>query len=149
MAKEQKAVNVALSKLLADTYALYLKTQNFHWNITGPHFYTLHKVFEGHYQNLAEAVDSIAEHIRVLGYYANASFKSYLELTSIKESEKAPAAEEMVKELLEDHQAIIKTLSENILLAEKTNDQGSIDLFGSRIDYHEKTAWMLRSFLGK
>ena len=147
--KGTKAVAEVLGKMLADTYVLYLKTQNFHWNVEGPEFYTLHKVFEAHYDDLAGAVDDIAERIRVLGYPAPGSFKTFLDLTCLKESGKAPSADKMVEELLSDHECLAKEAREHIKVADELGDQGTVDLLGSRIGVHEKTAWMLRAYLGK
>lgn len=134
-----------LSKLLADTYTLYLKTQNFHWHVTGPHFHSLHKMFEEEYIELAAAVDTIAERIRTLGYDAPASFKEFLKLSSIKEESKKPSASGMVKKLLTDHQIIIKHINALLPAVQEAEDEVTVDLLIERLETHEKTSWMLRS----
>lgn len=147
--KSQKTVADALAKMLADTYGLYLKTQNFHWNVKGSDFYILHQVFEGHYNDLANAVDEIAERLRILGHYAPGSFKTYLELMDIKENDKEISAKDMVAELLDDHEKIAKLARNHIRVAQEEDDEGTVNLLGERIGVHEKTAWMLRSYLNK
>lgn len=134
-----------LAKLLADTYTLYLKTQNFHWNVTGPHFHSLHKMFEEEYIELAAAVDEIAERIRALGAIAPASFSDFLKLTSIKEETSTPEAAQMVKKLLSDHETVIDHLQSLMPVAENLNDEATLDLLITRTEIHQKTAWMLRS----
>ena len=134
-----------LAKLLADTYTLYLKTQNFHWNVTGPHFHSLHGMFEEEYTELANAVDEIAERIRALGAVAPASFVEFLKLTSIKEETGTPAAIDMVKKLLADHETIIAHLQSLMPVAQSLNDEATLDLLITRTEVHQKTAWMLRS----
>lgn len=136
-----------LSKLLADSYTLYLKTHNFHWNVTGPMFQTLHTMFETQYTELAVAVDDIAERIRALGVYAPGTYKKFIQLSSIKEEEDVPSAQQMIKSLVEGHEAVIRTAREGISLAADAKDEASADLFTSRTQLHEKTAWMLRSLL--
>lgn len=138
-----------LTHLLADTYLLYLKTQNFHWNVTGPLFPTLHALFETQYQELAEAADVIAERIRALGSYTPASFSHFQKLSSLKESNSEITAEEMIKNLMKDHETISEHLLNIFSKAEKANDQGTIDMLTERMRAHDKTAWMLRSSLGK
>ena len=145
--KELKPVADMLGVFLANTYTLYLKTQNYHWNVTGPEFYTLHQVFEGHYEDLAEAVDEIAERIRQIGHFAPASFKEFSNLATLKEADGVPSAKEMAKELLADHMAIAKFARDNFSIPEDINDQGTMDLLDDRIDWHEKTAWMLKAYL--
>jgi len=142
----QKVVD-GLAHFLADTYTLYLKTQNFHWNVRGPHFHSLHKMFEEQYQALAEAVDVIAERIRALKSLTPASFAQFLRLTSLEENENAPNAEEMIRVLLNDHQTIIKNGQSLFAIAQKAGDEVTGDLLLARLDEHEKTAWMLRSTL--
>jgi len=136
-----------LTHLLADTYTLYLKTQNFHWNVTGPLFSALHPLFETQYQELADAVDVIAERIRALGSFTPASFSEFQKLSSLKESAGNLSAEQMIKILAKDHE----TISEQLLIifqhTEKANDQATIDLLTERMRAHDKTAWMLRSSL--
>ena len=136
-----------LSRLLADSYTLYLKTHNFHWNVTGPMFQTLHLMFEQQYNELALAVDTIAERIRALGAYAPGSYLQYQKLSSIKESDHVPQAKEMIRELLHGHEAVIRTARATFPAAEKGADEGTVDVLTQRIQLHEKTAWMLRSLL--
>lgn len=136
-----------LSHLLADTYTLYLKTQNFHWNVTGSHFHDLHLMLESQYEELADAVDEIAERIRALGASTPASFAQFLKLTSIKEVQKQLKAEEMLEQLLADHEEISRKLRDISEIAEKAGDEGTADLYAQRGRAHEKTAWMLRSTL--
>lgn len=137
----------SLSKLLADSYTLYLKTHNFHWNVTGPMFQTLHTMFEVQYTELATAVDEIAERIRALGVYAPGSYKKFSQLSSIKEEDEVPSAREMIRSLVEAHETVIRTAREGFPSAEKAGDEASVDLLVGRIQLHEKTAWMLRSLL--
>jgi starvation-inducible DNA-binding protein len=144
---DRKATAEGLGKLLADSYTLYLKTHNFHWNVTGPQFQTLHLMFEGHYTELAEAVDVIAERIRSLGHFAPGSYREFAKLSSVSEAEGVPAAMEMVKQLVEGHEAVIRTARELIPTTEKANDEATADLLTQRMQVHEKTAWMLRAML--
>lgn len=136
-----------LSRLLADTYTLYLKTHNFHWNVTGPMFSSLHLLFETHYVELAEAVDVIAERIRALGYPAPGSYKAFAELSSIKEAEGVPSAEAMIAELVEGQEAVTRTAREVFPCVDKASDEPTADLLTQRMQIHEKNAWMLRSLL--
>jgi starvation-inducible DNA-binding protein len=136
-----------LGKLLADTYTLYLKTHNFHWNVTGPMFQTLHTMFETQYNELALAVDLVAERIRSLGHRAPGTYQEFAKLTVIKEDVSIPNAEEMTKQLVQGHEAVAKTARSLFPMAEKGNDEASLDLLTQRIQLHEKTAWMLRSLL--
>lgn len=136
-----------LTHLLADTYTVYLKTQNFHWNVTGPHFPALHALFETQYEELAEANDVIAERIRALGGIAPASFSEFQKLSSLKDSSGKLSAEQMIKTLLKDHETILHHLDIIFAQAEKANDQGTVDMLTERMRAHEKTAWMLRSSL--
>jgi|SRR5690606_38956499 starvation-inducible DNA-binding protein len=136
-----------LSRLLADTYTLYLKTHNFHWNVTGPMFQTLHLMFETQYTELALAVDVLAERIRSLGFPAPGTYKQYVALSSIKEEEGIPKAEEMIKLLVEGQEAVVRTARSLFPAAEAANDEATADLLTQRIQLHEKTAWMLRSML--
>jgi starvation-inducible DNA-binding protein len=145
--KDRKQIAEGLSRVLADTYTLYLKTHNFHWNVTGPQFNTLHTMFETQYNELATAVDLIAERIRALGHFAPGSYKAYSKLSSIAEADGVPAAEEMVRQLVEGHEAVAKTARKVFPLAEKADDQPTADLLTERLQVHEKTAWMLRSML--
>lgn len=144
---DRENIAEGLSKLLADTYTLYLKTHNFHWNVTGPMFQTLHLMFETQYTELALAVDVIAERIRSLGSPAPGTYKQYAALSSIKEEEGVPKAEEMIKLLVEGQEAVVRTARSLYPAAEKVNDEATADLLTQRIQLHEKTAWMLRSLL--
>jgi len=137
-----------LAQVLAETYTLYLKTHKYHWNVTGPMFQTLHLMFETHYNDLALAVDEVAERIRVLGEKAPGSYKEFSELSSVKEDpSNGTAAEQMIKNLLADHEQIVRTSKDVMTTAEGANDEGSNALLSARIEYHEKTAWMLRSLI--
>lgn len=136
-----------LSKLLADSYTLYLKTHNFHWNVTGPMFQTLHLMFEQHYTELALAVDAVAERIRALGYPAPGSYAAFSRLSSVKDAEDVPKALDMVRELVAGHEAVIRTARNVVKVAEAAGDAVSADLATQRLEVHEKTAWMLRSLL--
>ena len=146
---EQDRQNIAegLSKLLADTYTLYLKTHNFHWNVTGPMFQTLHLMFETQYTELALAVDLIAERIRSLGIYAPGTYKQFAALSSIKEEDGIPKAQDMIRLLVEGQEAVVRTARSLYDVVEKANDEATADLLTQRIQLHEKTAWMLRSLL--
>lgn len=146
---EEKAKEIAkgVSSVLADTYTLYLKTQNFHWNVTGPRFHQLHGMFEDHYVELAEAIDEIAERIRALGNRAPGTFKEFLQLTSISEETGDMQPDEMITNLIKGHESICRKSREIIQLASEYNDEVTSDLLISRMKNHEKTAWMLRSFL--
>ena len=144
---DRKAIVDGLSRLLADSYTLYLKTHNFHWNVTGPMFQTLHLMFEAQYTELALAVDLIAERIRALGHFAPGSYRAYAELTSIPEAKGVPAAQDMIKELVEAQEAVVRTARSVFPVAEKASDEVTADLLTQRLQLHEKTAWMLRSLL--
>jgi len=147
--KEQREkIAEGLSRLLADSYILYLKTHNFHWNITGPMFSTLHLLFETHYTELALAVDQIAERIRALGVNAPGSFKQFAELTSIEEETGTPSAEDMIKQLLVGQETVVRTTRSIFPFVDEANDEASADLLTQRMQVHEKNAWMLRSLLG-
>jgi starvation-inducible DNA-binding protein len=145
--KDRKKIADGLSRLLADTYTLYLKTHNFHWNVTGPMFNTLHLMFEGQYNELALAVDAIAERIRALGVHAPGSYKEFAKLSSIPEADGVPAAEEMIRQLVQGQEAVARTAREVFSAADGANDQPTADLLTQRLQTHEKTAWMLRSML--
>ena len=145
--EDRQEIVQGLSRLLADTYTLYLKTHNFHWNVTGPMFNTLHLMFEEEYTELATAVDLIAERIRTLGYPAPGSYSDYAELSSIQETTGVPEAEEMIKLLVEGNEAVVRTARSIFPLAEKANDESTADLLAQRMSLHEKNAWMLRSLL--
>ncbi|MEX0810507.1 MAG: Dps family protein [Dongiaceae bacterium] len=146
-AKDRKAIADGLSHLLADTYTLYLKTHNFHWNVTGPMFNTLHLMFEQQYNELALAVDTIAERIRALGHPAPGSYKDFSKLSSIKEAAGVPEAKVMIKQLVEGQEAVARTARKVFPVAEKAEDEPTCDLLTQRMQIHEKTAWMLRSML--
>ncbi len=148
-AKERAAIAKGLSRLLADSYTLYLTTHNFHWNVTGPMFQTLHVMFEAHYTELATAVDLIAERIRSLGHTAPGSFSEFQKLTSLNEVKGVPKAEEMVRLLVLGHEGVARTAREVFPAAEKGSDEATVDLLTQRIQLHEKTAWMLRSLLDR
>ncbi|MBI3935992.1 MAG: DNA starvation/stationary phase protection protein [Betaproteobacteria bacterium] len=147
--QDRKAVAEGLSRLLADTYTLYLKTHNFHWNVTGPMFQTLHLMFETQYNELALAVDLIAERIRALGYPAPGTYAEYARLASIKETPGVPKAEKMIELLVQGQEAVVRTARGVFPLVEKVNDEATADLLTQRMQLHEKTAWMLRSLLEK
>jgi starvation-inducible DNA-binding protein len=136
-----------LSRLLADTYSLYIKTHNFHWNVTGPMFNTLHLMFEEEYNELWMAVDLIAERIRSLGVFAPGSYSAFVSLSSVPEASGVPAAMEMVGELVAGHEQVARTARSVFEAAEAASDQVTADLLTQRLQVHEKTAWMLRSLL--
>lgn len=144
---DRKEVAHGLSKLLADTYTLYLKTHNFHWNVEGPMFQTLHVMFMTQYTEMWNALDVIAERIRALGHYAPGSYSDFIRLSSIKESKTVPKAQKMIEEAVQGHEAVIKTTRSIFEAAEKAKDQTTMDVLTQRLDIHEKTAWMLRSLL--
>ena len=147
-AEQREQIAAGLAQVLADTYTLYLKTHGFHWNVTGPMFQTLHLQFEGHYTELALAVDAIAERIRALGVFAPASYAQFAELTSIPEERGVPAAEQMIRQLVQGHEAVARTARSVIPRAQEASDEATVDLLVGRLAVHEKTAWMLRSLLG-
>jgi starvation-inducible DNA-binding protein len=146
-AEDRRQIAEGLSHLLADTYTLYLKTHNFHWNVTGPMFNTLHLMFEEQYTELAAAVDLIAERIRALGFPAPGSYKAYARLSSIEEAENVPPAEEMIAQLVKGQEVVVRTARKIFSAVERANDEASADLLTQRMQVHEKTAWMLRSLL--
>lgn len=146
-ADTRKEIADGLSRLLADTYTLYLKTHYFHWNVTGPMFQTLHLMFETQYTELALAVDLIAERIRALGFTAPGSYTAYAKLSSIPETTEVPKATEMIKLLVEGQEAVCRTARSIFPVAEKASDEPTADLLTQRLQLHEKTAWMLRSLL--
>lgn len=143
----RKEIALNLSKLLADTYTLYLKTHNFHWNVTGPMFQTLHALFEQQYTELWQAADVIAERIRSLDEVAPGTYSEFAKLTSLSEAKGVPPAREMIAQLLEGHEAVIRTARSAVPAAEKGQDESTMDLLTQRLQLHEKTAWMLRSLL--
>ena len=146
--KDRKEIATGLSKLLADTYTLYLKTHNYHWNVTGPMFQTLHLMFETQYNELALAVDLIAERIRALGFPAPGSYRDFVKLASIKEAAAgATPAKEMIQQLVEGQEAVVRTARSVFPIVERVNDEPTADLLTQRMQIHEKTAWMLRSLI--
>ncbi len=147
--KDRKAIATGLNHLLADTYTLYLMTHNFHWNVKGPMFNTLHLMFEGQYNELALAVDLIAERIRALGYPAPGTYGEFAALSSIKEVKGQPKAEVMIKHLVEGQEAVTKTARSLFPVVDKASDEPTADLLTQRMQLHEKNAWMLRSLLEK
>ncbi|MBO1254586.1 DNA starvation/stationary phase protection protein [Alteromonas sp. 5E99-2] len=146
---DREAVAHGLKKLLADSYTLYLQTHNFHWNVEGPQFRELHLMFEEHYTELSTAVDEIAERIRTLGVAAPGTYKSFAELSSIKEVEGVPTASEMVALLNSAHEQVVKTCREVLKVAQDADDESTAAVVSDRMRVHEKTAWMLRASLPK
>lgn len=145
--KDREKIVEGLSRVLADTYSLYLKTHNFHWNVEGPMFNTLHLMFMEQYTELWTALDAIAERIRSLGYPAPGTGKAFAKLTSIAETEGVPDALDMVRLLVAGHEAVTRTARAEFPAAEKGGDESTVDLLTQRLQVHEKTAWMLRSLL--
>jgi starvation-inducible DNA-binding protein len=145
--KDRKKIAEGLSRLLADTYSLYLKTHYFHWNVTGPMFNSLHLMFETQYNELWNAVDPVAERIRALGYPAPGSYSEFAKLSSIPESKGVPEAMDMVRELVAGHEAVTRTARALFPDVDKAADEPTADLLTQRMDIHETTAWMLRSLL--
>lgn len=144
----RKAISEGLGRLLADSYTLYLMTHNFHWNVTGPMFQTLHLMFETEYNELALAVDLVAERIRALGHHAPGTYAEFSRLTSIKEPGVGPMpARDMIERLVQGQEAVIRTARSLFPTAEEARDEATCDLLTQRIQLHEKTAWMLRSLL--
>lgn len=141
------AVVEALSHLLADSYTLYLKTHNYHWNVTGPMFTTLHSLFMTQYSELALAIDEIAERIRSLGAFAPGSYTEFTKLSSVKEASGHPSADAMIRTLVADQAVVVASANAVFKAAEKAGDQATADLATRRLDVHEKNAWMLRSHL--
>jgi len=147
--EHRERIAEALSRVLADSYTLYLKTHNFHWNVTGPQFQALHTMFEQHYTELALAVDEVAERIRTLGIFAPGSYAQFSKLTSITEETGVPSSDEMVRQLVQGHEAVARTARSALSVAQEGGDEASLDLLVGRVKVHEKTAWMLRSMLGE
>lgn len=145
--RDRKKIAEGLSRLLADSYTLYLKTHNFHWNVTGPMFQTLHVMFMGQYTEIWNALDMIAERIRSLGYPAPGSYKQFVALSSIPEEEGVPKAKDMIRQLVAGQEAVTRTAREVFKVVEKADDQPTADLLTQRMEVHEKNAWMLRSLL--
>ncbi|MGE0151189.1 MAG: Dps family protein [Reyranellaceae bacterium] len=148
-ASQRKNIAEGLSHLLADTYTLYLKTHNYHWNVTGPMFQTLHSMFMTQYTELGVAVDDVAERIRALGEFAPGSYKAFGRLSSISEEDKVPNARTMILNLVKGNEAVARTARKVFPVAEKAGDEPTCDLLTQRMQIHEKTAWMLRSLLEK
>jgi starvation-inducible DNA-binding protein len=148
-AEHRQCLAEGLSRALADSYTLYLKTHNFHWNVEGPNFQGLHDMFEAQYQDLAQAVDDIAERIRALGHYAPGSYSDFAKLASVKEQTGRPGARDMVRELAEDQDTLAATLRKVVHTARDADDPATEDLMVQRLQTHEKTAWMLRSHLAE
>jgi starvation-inducible DNA-binding protein len=146
--EQRKSVADGLSHMLADSYLLLVKTQNFHWNVTGPMFRSLHSLFEDQYKDLQAAVDEIAERIRALGQTAPGSLSRFMELATLEEEHGIPAAEEMVRQLAAAHEAIDRAARTVLASAEAAGDQVTVDLVTERMQVHEKQAWMLRAILG-
>jgi starvation-inducible DNA-binding protein len=145
--EDRQQIASGLSRLLADSYSLYLKTHNYHWNVEGPMFNTLHLMFEEHYTELATAVDEIAERIRALGVKAPGSYTAFAGLTSIDEAAGGESAEEMIRQLVIGQETVARTAREAIKAAEAASDEPTADLLTQRMQIHEKNAWMLRSML--
>lgn len=145
--EHREGIAEGLSKVLADSYLLYLKTHNYHWNVTGELFHQLHEQFEEQYSELAEAVDEIAERIRAIGFRAPGTFKEFNKIASIEEDTDRPKAKEMVKRLAEANEQVIRTAREALKPAKEAEDEATIDLLTERLTLHSKTAWMLRSHL--
>ncbi|WP_445664282.1 Dps family protein [Fodinibius sp. AD559] len=145
--QNREKIAEALSRVLADSYMLYLKTHNYHWNVTGELFHSLHEQFEEQYTELADAIDEIAERIRALGYRAPGTFKEFNELTSVDEQQDEPDAMEMVRRLAEGNEQVLRTAREALDPANEAEDEATIDLLTERLKVHSKTAWMLRSHL--
>jgi starvation-inducible DNA-binding protein len=143
----RKEIAHGLSRVLADTYTLYLKTHYFHWNVTGPMFQTLHLMFEQQYTELALAVDLVAERIRALNIPAPGSYSVFRKLTSIREETGIPKAEDMIRQLVDGQEAVIRVARTVFQSADEAGDQATADLLTQRMQIHEKTAWMLRSLL--
>jgi starvation-inducible DNA-binding protein len=145
--KDRRNIADGLSRMLADTYTLYLKTHNFHWNVTGPMFQTLHLMFMTQYNESWLAVDLVAERIRALGYPAPGTYNEFAALTSIKDSSGVTKANEMIRKLVEGQETVVRTAREVLPIAEQAGDQPTVDLLSARMEVHEKNAWMLRSLL--
>jgi starvation-inducible DNA-binding protein len=144
---KRRKIAGGLSRVLADSYTLYLKTHNFHWNVTGPMFQTLHLMFEAQYNDLALAVDLVAERLRALGFPAPGTYKKFAELSAIKEEDGVPKAQDMIRLLVEGHETVARTARAVFKSADGASDQPTCDLLTQRMQMHEKTAWMLRSLL--
>ena len=146
--EDRKSIVDGLSRLLSDTYVLYLKTHNFHWNVTGPMFRTLHLMFEEQYNELWLATDLIAERIRSLDFFTPGTYSDFSKLTSIKETTTVPSAEQMIAQLVDGHETVARVARNLVAIADEGSDEATADLATQRLQVHEKTAWMLRSLLG-
>lgn len=146
-AEDRQCLAEGLSRVLADSYTLYLKTHNFHWNVEGPNFQAFHDLFERQYRDLAQAVDDIAERIRALGHYAPGSYSDFAKLTTVKEQTGHPKAQDMVRELAEDQDTVVSSMRKVIKTARDADDPATEDLMIARVRTHEKNAWMLRAHL--
>lgn len=144
----RQEISDGLAQYFADLYATYLKTQNFHWNLRGTEFYSLHLLFDKQYHELEEEIDEVAERIRSLGYYVNASFTGFQQLTRIKDEEKVLTIKDMLQHLISAHEMTCRNGRSLCALADKENDAGTVDMLGRRLAGHEKMIWMLRSSLG-
>lgn len=144
---DRKAIAEGLGRLLADSYTLYLKTHNYHWNVTGPMFNTLHLMFEQQYTELALAVDAIAERIRALGHPAPGSYQAFARLTEIEEETGVPTAEDMIRQLVVGQETVVRTARRLFPVVDKAGDEPTADLLTQRMQIHEKNAWMLRSLV--
>ena len=147
--KVRKEVAQKLMQFLSDTYVLYLKTQNFHWNVTGDEFFSLHILFEKHYGDMADAIDELAERIRALGFFVHGSFSSFSKNASIKEENRILSARQMLKSLVDAHEKMSKNGHPFIIKAQEDGDNVTADMIIKRLNFHEKAAWMLRSHLEK
>ena len=147
-ASERSAVASELTKVLADSYAVYLKTHGYHWNVRGPEFFALHNLLEQQYRDMWEALDDVAERIRALGEFAPQAHSAFANLTSIKDGDPENDAPTMLKELMKDHETVIATCRAALTVADDEGDDVSVDLLTQRLAAHEKSAWMLRSTLG-
>lgn len=145
----RKDIATGLARLLADSYVLFLKTHNYHWNVTGPMFNSLHMMFEQQYTELFTAVDEIAERIRSLGEFAPGSFYRFNQLSQIQEEEHTPDADTMIRNLIAGQEAVVKTARDVVKIADAANDEPTLDLLTQRMQVHEKTAWMLRSLISE
>lgn len=145
---QRKAIGEALSKVLADSYGVYLKTHGYHWNVRGPEFFSYHNLLEQQYQDMWAALDDIAERIRALGEVAPQGHATFANLTSIKDGDPEKSADDMLKELMKDHETLIATSRSAIEVADEASDEATVDLLTQRLAAHEKFAWMLRSTLG-
>jgi starvation-inducible DNA-binding protein len=145
--EDRKTICLELNKLLADTYLLYLKTQNYHWNVTGPMFQSLHQLFENQYTEQAKAIDLIAERIRALGEFAPGSFVAFSKISSIKEESGVPSASEMIHNLVHANETVLSCAKNIIALSDSCEDEVTADFMIDRMQVHEKNAWMLRSLI--